>query len=504
MIGQVIYELRVRSFADGNEDGCGDFAGLRRRLSYLKRLGVDWLWLLPIHPSPLKDDGYDVSDYFAVHPDYGTLEDFREFLSAAHRHGLRVMLDLVLNHTSDQHEWFQQACAPGSPRRNWYVWSKTPEKYAGVPVVFKDFEKSNWAWDPRAQAYYWHRFFSSQPDLNYENPQVRRAMLGVADYWLGLGVDGFRLDAVSFLFEQEGTLCKHLPRTHAYLKALRREIDRRHPGRVLLAESFGRLPVVHPYFGNGKECHLAFNFELNEELFLALAFADGRRIARCLERTPPPPSGCAWATFLRSHDEMGLGALPPKEFNRMVEYYAPDPRLRLHGHIRRRLAPMLGNDQRRIKLMHALLLSLPGVPVLYFGDEIGLQDEPSLPDRHGLRTRMDWKEAARQEGRPASLLNWLKRALALRRASGALGRGSIVFLDTGDEAVLAFRREHAGENIVVAANLSSRRKRFGLDVRLGRGGQDALTHAGDLWTRKPVRLAHLTLGPYGFLWLKLS
>jgi len=512
VIPQAVYELRVRSFADGDGDGCGDFAGLRRRLPYLRRLGVDWLWLLPIHPSPLKDDGYDVSDYFAVHPDYGTMADFRSFLAEAHRLGLRVMLDLVLNHTSDQHAWFQQARAPRSPcgkenilpRRDWYVWSRTDRKYAGVPVVFRDYEKSNWAWDPRAEAYYWHRFFSSQPDLNYENPRVRRAMLGVADYWLGLGVDGFRLDAVSFLFEQEGTLCKHLPRTHSYLRALRREIDRRHPGRLLLAEAFGRLPVVQPYFGGGKECHLAFNFELNEELFLALAFADGRRIARCVERTPAPPAGCAWATFLRSHDEMGLGALAPKEFGRMVEYYAPHSRQRLHGHIRRRLAPMLGNDRRRIELLHALLLSLPGVPVLYYGDEIGLQDDPSLPDRYGLRTMMDWREAERQEAEPGSLLSWLKRALRLRSASEALSRGSMRLLDTRDKAVLAFCRERGGENVAVVANLSGSEKRFGLKARLGPPARAAVREAEDLHSLKPVRLDRLRLEPYGCLWLKLS
>ncbi|MEK9144475.1 MAG: alpha-amylase family glycosyl hydrolase, partial [Elusimicrobiota bacterium] len=393
----VFYELRVRSFADGNGDGVGDFKGLTSRLGYLKGLGVDCLWLLPIHPSPLKDDGYDVADYYAVHPDYGTLADFKAFLREAHRLGLRVILDLVLNHTSDRCAWFQDSRRPGSPKREWYVWSPAKTRYAGVPVIFEDFEDSNWTWDRAAGAYYWHRFFRSQPDLNFENPEVREEMLKVAEFWLKLGVDGFRLDAVPYLFEKEGTRCQHLPRTHAYLRSLRRLVEERYPGRLLLAEAGGRPKEIFQYFGRapGDECHMAFHFPLAAELLLALADGRGARVRRAFRSLPQPPKECAWGLFLRNHDGVNLSFLGPAERKRAVKAYAPKPGMLLHDEPRRRLAPMLGNDGRKLRLLHALLLSLPGSPVLYYGDEIGMGEDLSLPDRFGLRTPMDWAQTAR-------------------------------------------------------------------------------------------------------------
>ncbi len=456
----IVYELHVRSFADGDGDGVGDFAGLIDRLDYLERLGVGALWLQPFYPSPLRDDGYDIADYRGIHPAYGDLRDFRRLLREAHKRGLRVITELVLNHTSDQHPWFQRArqAKPGSPARDFYVWSDTPEKYRQARIIFKDFENSNWAFDPVAKAYYWHRFYAHQPDLNYDNPAVRQAMLKVVDFWLAMGVDGLRLDAVPYLFERPGTNCENLPETHAFLKELRAHVDERFPGRMLLAEANQWPEDAVAYFGDGDECHMAFHFPVMPRIFMALWSEDRYPAIDIMEQTPAIPESCQWALFLRNHDELTLEMVSDEERDAMYRAYARDAQARINLGIRRRLAPLMQNDRRRMELINILLLSFPGTPILYYGDEIGMGDNYHLGDRNGVRTPMQWSpdrnagfsranpqslflpvisdpeyhfervNVETQERNPSSFLWWIRRLLAAYKAEPALGRGDLRFV----------------------------------------------------------------------------
>jgi maltose alpha-D-glucosyltransferase/alpha-amylase len=482
----LIYQVHVRAFADSGTDGSGDFKGLAGKLDYLRDLGVTAVWVLPFYPSPFRDDGYDISDYTGVHSDFGTLADFKHFLREAHRRGLRVITELVLNHTSDQHAWFQRArrSAPGSPWRDFYVWSDTPDRYAEARIIFKDFETSNWAWDPEARAYYWHRFYSHQPDLNWDSADVRRAMFHVVDFWLGLGVDGLRLDAVPYLFEREGSNCENLEETHMLLRALRAHVDERFPHRMLLAEANQWPEDAVAYFGREDECHMAFHFPVMPRLFMSVRMEERYPILEILSQTPPIGESCQWALFLRNHDELTLEMVTDEERDYMYRVYANDPRARINFGIRRRLAPLLGNDRRRLELMNGLLLSLPGTPVLYYGDEIGMGDNIYLGDRNGVRTPMQWSSdrnagfsrasAQRlylpltsdpdyhyetlnvevQENNPSSLLWWMRRIISVRRRHPAFGRGSLEFLHPENRKVLSFIRRHGGDVVLVVANLS--------------------------------------------------
>ncbi len=532
----VIYELPVKSFCDGNADGIGDFAGLTEKLPYLQDLGVTCLWLLPFFPSPLKDDGYDIADYMNVHPSYGTLDDFRRFLDAAHGRGLRVVIELVLNHTSDQHPWFQRArSAPaGSPERDYYVWSDTDKRYAEARIIFVDTEPSNWTWDPVAQAYYWHRFFHHQPDLNYDNPAVVHEMLKVLDYWLDLGVDGFRLDAVPYLVERDGTSCENVPETHAIIKAIRRHIDRRSPGCMLLAEA-NQLPAdVRAYFGEGDECHMAYHFPVMPRMFMALHLEDRQPIVDVMERTPPIPESCQWALFLRNHDELTLEMVTDDERDYMYLAYSVDPQARLNVGIRRRLAPLVRNSRRRIELLNALLFSMPGTPIVYYGDELGMGDNLYLGDRNGVRTPMQWTgdrnggfsraDPARlysplitdpvygyqavnveaQESDQASLLHWMRNMIRLRRLFKVFGRGSITFLQPDNRKVLAYTREHGDDVILCVANLAGTAQPAELDLSAFTGAVPVEMLGYTEFPRIGELPYFLTLGPYGFYWFELQ
>jgi maltose alpha-D-glucosyltransferase/alpha-amylase len=534
----VIYELHVRAFCDSDGDGTGDFPGLTLKLDYLRDLGVTALWVLPFYPSPLKDDGYDIADYCGVHPRYGTLADFKAFLREAHRRGLRVITELVLNHTSDQHPWFQRArrAPSGSRWRDFYVWSDTAEKYKAARVIFKDAETSNWTWDSVARAYYWHRFYSHQPDLNFEHPPVQQEMLRVMDFWLGLGVDGLRLDAVPYLFERDGTSCENLPETHQFLKLLRRHVDERFGDRMLLAEANQWPEDAVAYFGAGRgdECHMAFHFPLMPRLFMALRLEDRIPIVDILEQTPPIPETAQWALFLRNHDELTLEMVTDEERDYMYRIYARAHQARLNLGIRRRLAPLLGNDRRRIELLTALLFSLPGTPVIYYGDEIGMGDNVYLGDRNGVRTPMQWSadknagfsranpqslylpinldpenhyEAVNvevQERNPHSLLWWMKRLIALQKRWPAFGLGSLEFLHPENRAVLAFVRRTPAQCLLVVANLS----RFVQPAELDLSSFKSLTPV-ELFGHKefPPIGDHpyfLTLGPHAFYLFSLE
>ncbi|HEY0370952.1 MAG TPA: maltose alpha-D-glucosyltransferase, partial [Thermoanaerobaculia bacterium] len=388
----IIYQTHVRAFFDSNGDGIGDFQGLTRKLDYLQDLGVNILWLLPFYPSPLRDDGYDIANYTAVNPSYGTLNDFKAFLKEAHRRGIRVVTELVINHTSDQHPWFQRSrrAKPGSPARDFYVWSETPDKYSDARIIFKDFETSNWAWDPEAKAYYWHRFFSHQPDLNFENPGVHEALMKALDFWMDMGVDAFRLDAIPYLFEREGTTSENLPETHTYLKRIRKHMDEHYPGRMLLAEANQWPEDSLPYFGDGDECHMAFHFPVMPRMYMALAMEDRFPIVDIMAQTPPIPENCQWALFLRNHDELTLEMVTDEDRDYMWRTYAADRQARINLGIRRRLAPLMQNNRSRIHLMNGLLFSFPGPPIIYYGDEIGMGDNIYLGDRNGVRTPMQW------------------------------------------------------------------------------------------------------------------
>jgi maltose alpha-D-glucosyltransferase/alpha-amylase len=532
----IIYELPVKSFCDGNADGIGDFVGLHGKLDYLQALGVTCLWLLPFFPSPLKDDGYDIAGYTSVHPAYGTLEDFRAFLDAAHQRGLRVVIELVLNHTSDQHPWFQRArSAPaGSPERDYYVWSDTDQKFQDVRIIFVDAERSNWTWDPVAQAYYWHRFFHHQPDLNYDNPAVVREMLAVLDFWLDLGVDGFRLDAVPYLVERDLTSCENLPETHALIKAIRRHTDASAPGRMLLAEA-NQLPGdVRAYFGDGDECHMAYHFPVMPRIFMALHAEDRQPIVDVMERTPAIPDGCQWALFLRNHDELTLEMVTDDERDYMYLAYSMDPQARLNLGIRRRLAPLVGNSRGRIELLNGLLFSFPGTPIIYYGDEIGMGDNVYLGDRNGVRTPMQWTsdrnagfsraDAARlyspvimdpvygypavnveaEESDAASLLHWMRNMIRLRKQFRIFGRGTMELLSPANRKVVAYVRRYRDDVVLCVANLSRTVQPAELDLSAFAGLIPVEMLGYTEFPAIGTAPYFLTLGPYGFIWFELQ
>ncbi|OHB64237.1 MAG: maltose alpha-D-glucosyltransferase, partial [Planctomycetes bacterium RBG_13_60_9] len=482
----LIYELHVKSFHDSNGDGIGDFEGLIEKLDYIQELGVTALWLLPFYPSPLLDDGYDISDYFHINPDYGTMPDFRRFLRETHKRNIRVITELVINHTSNQHSWFQKSrqSKPGSLWRDFYVWSDTTEKYKDARIIFTDSETSNWAWDPVAKAYYWHRFYSHQPDLNYDNPRVRRLILRVLDYWFKMGVDGMRLDAVPYLFERDGTNCENLPETHAFLKELRAHVDTKFGDRMLLAEANQWPEDASAYFGAGDECHMAFHFPIMPRLFMSVRMEDQFPIVDILDQSLNIPANCQWGMFLRNHDELTLEMVTDQERDYMYKAYARDPRARINVGIRRRLAPLLNNNRRLTELMKGLLFSLPGTPILYYGDEIGMGDNYHLGDRDGVRTPMQWSadmnagfstanpqqlylptiidpeyhfttvNVENQTRNLSSLLWFMRRTIAVRKRFRAFGRGRMEFLPSDNNKVLTFLREYANECILVVANLS--------------------------------------------------
>jgi maltose alpha-D-glucosyltransferase/alpha-amylase len=530
----IIYQVHVRTFVDSNGDGIGDFAGLAQRLDYLQELGVNAIWLMPFFPSPLRDDGYDIADYTSVHPSYGTLEDFKNFLAIAHERGLRVIIEMVLNHTSDQHPWFQLSrSSPDNPKRDWYVWSDSDTKYRGTRIIFIDTEMSNWAWDPISKSYYWHRFFSHQPDLNYDNPAVREEMWQVMKFWLELGVDGFRLDAVPYLIEREGTSCENLAETHAIIRDLRKRVDEQFPGVLLLAEANQWPADLRPYFGDGDEFQMAFHFPLMPRMFMGLRLEDRKPITEILQQTPEIPASCQWCLFLRNHDELTLEMVTDIERDYMYDIYARDKAMRLNLGIRRRLAPLLDNDRRRIELMNGMLMSLPGTPIIYYGDEIGMGDNIYLGDRNGVRTPMQWSggwnggfsnadperlysppilnpvygypavNVLSQKRSPHSLLSWMQHILEIRRSTQVFGSGSIEFLYPANHRILAYVRQLGKETILVVNNLSSAAQAVELDLRRYKGniliemfGRNIFPRIGDL----PYLL---TMGPYQFFWFRL-
>jgi maltose alpha-D-glucosyltransferase/alpha-amylase len=532
----IIYEAHVRAFYDSDGDGAGDFRGLTQKLEYLHDLGVTAIWLLPFYPSPLKDDGYDTSDYTNVHPEYGTLRDFQAFLREAHRLGIRVITELVLNHTSDQHPWFQRArrSPPGSSKRDFYIWSDTPERYRAARIIFKDFESSNWTWDALAQQYYWHRFYAHQPDLNFDNPETVRALYEVFDFWLGLGVDGLRLDAVPYLFEREGTSCENLPETHGLLRELRRYLDKHYANRMLLAEANQWPDDACAYFGGGDECHMAFHFPVMPRLFMAVQMEDRFPIIDIMQQTPPIPEGCQWAIFLRNHDELTLEMVTDEDRDYMYRVYAEDRRARINLGIRRRLAPLLGNNRRRIELMNGLLFSLPGTPIIYYGDEIGMGDNIYLGDRNSVRTPMQWTadrnagfsranpqslylpvnidpeyhyetvNVEAQHNNPSSLLWWMKRLIALRKRYRAFGRGSIDFLYPDNRKVLAFVRRYERETILVVANLSRFVQFVELDMQAFKGSTPVELFGRTEFPKIGELPYFITLGPHAFYWFLLE
>jgi len=530
----VIYQLHVRSFYDSSGDGNGDFRGLAQKLDYLQDLGINTIWLMPFFPSPLRDDGYDIADYRTVNPIYGTLEDFKNFLDAAHKRNLRVIMEMVLNHTSDQHPWFQESRSSRSnPRRDWYVWSDTDTRYKGTRIIFLDTELSNWAWDPVSKQYYWHRFFSHQPDLNWDNPQLREEMWDVMKFWLNMGVDAFRLDAVPYLVEREGTNCENLPETHEVIKDVRARMDREFPGRMLLAEANQWPADLRAYFANGDEFHMAFHFPLMPRMFMGVKLEDRKPITEILKQTPEIPDSCQWCLFLRNHDELTLEMVTDMERDYMYDEYAKEKGMRLNLGIRRRLAPLLDNDRRRIELMNGMLMSMPGTPIIYYGDEIGMGDNINLGDRNGVRTPMQWDggwnggfstadpemlysplmlnpvygyqaiNVTSHKRFDHSLLAWMKRLIKIRKATPVFGRGSIQFLFPANHRVLAYVRKLGSETILVVNNLSSSAQAVELDLKPFKGnilvemfGKNVFPRIGDL----PYLL---TMGPYQFYWFKL-
>jgi maltose alpha-D-glucosyltransferase / alpha-amylase len=532
----IIYQLHVKSFLDSNDDGIGDFPGLISKLDYIADLGVNAIWLLPFYPSPLLDDGYDISAYRDVNPDYGTIADFRRFVKAAHARGIRVITELVVNHTSDQHPWFQRArrSKPGSLWRNFYVWSNDDQKYAGTRIIFIDAERSNWTWDPVAGAYYWHRFYSHQPDLNFDNPHVFRAVLGVMRFWLQLGVDGLRLDAVPYLVEREGTSNENLPETHQILKRIRAEIDAAFPGRMLLAEANQWPEDTKDYFGDGDECHMAFHFPLMPRMYMAIAREDRFPISDIMRQTPPIPENCQWAVFLRNHDELTLEMVTDGERDYLWQTYAADRRARLNLGIRRRLAPLLERDRRRIELMNSLLLSMPGTPIVYYGDEIGMGDNIHLGDRNGVRTPMQWSpdrnggfsradpaalvlpaimdplygygavNVEAQTRDPHSILNWMRRMLAVRRRHSAFGRGTLTFLYPKNRKILAYLRQYGSETLLCVANVARSPQAVELDLSQCAGRVPVELNAGTPFPPIGELSYLLTLPPYGFYWFVLG
>jgi maltose alpha-D-glucosyltransferase / alpha-amylase len=530
----VIYQLHVRTFCDSNADGIGDFVGLTQRLDYLQELGTTAIWLLPFYPSPLRDDGYDIADYTTVHPSYGTLEDFKTFLTAAHNRGIRVIIEMVMNHTSDQHPWFQEArSARDNPKRDWYVWSDTDTKYQGVRIIFLDTEMSNWTWDPVSKSYYWHRFFSHQPDLNFDNPAVFEATWDVMKFWLELGVDGFRLDAVPYLVEREGTSCENLPETHAVIKEIRKRLDASYPGKMLLAEANQWPADVRAYFGDGDEFHAAFHFPLMPRMFMAVKLEDRKPIIEILDQTPAIPENCQWCIFLRNHDELTLEMVTNVERDYMYDEYATDKTMRINLGIRRRLAPMMENDRRRIELLNGLLMSMPGTPIIYYGDEIGMGDNIYLGDRNGVRTPMQWNGGTNagfsfadperlysplisnsvygyqmvnvdsQKRSNHSLLSWMKALIRTRNSYRVFSRGTMEFLRPSNHRVLAYVRELGNEKILVVNNLSCSAQAVELDLQRYKGYIPIEMFGRNLFPRFGELPYLLTLGPYQFYWFRL-
>ncbi len=538
----IFYELHIRAFADNNGDGKGDIPGIITKLDYLQELGVDCIWLLPMFPSPLRDDGYDVADYFSIHPDYGTVDDFKHLVQEAHARGIRIITDLVLNHTSDEHPWFiESRKAKDNPYRNYYVWSKTDQKYEDARIIFLDTESSNWTYDETTGEYYWHRFYASQPDLNYDNPEVAQKMMEVIRFWLNLGIDGFRADAVPYLFEREGTNCENLPETHAYLKKIRAMMDAEYPGTILLGEANQWPHDLRPYFGGnptdptvpGDEFHMAFHFPIMPRIFKAFKTADASDIINIMTNTPTIPHNCQWCVFLRNHDELTLEMVTEEDRQFMWQQYAPNPRMRLNLGIRRRLAPLLDNARRKIEAANAILFSLAGTPVIYYGDEIGMGDNIWLPDRNGVRTPMQWTaepgagfstadpttfyeplidndeygfqhlNVKTQRADPQSLFHTIRHFIATRKAHPVLGDGDTTFLAHSNRSILAYLRRNASEMLLVAVNLSNQQQNTTVTLPnlMNSTPYDILT--GESLPPATGAEYIITLQPYQYLWLKL-
>jgi maltose alpha-D-glucosyltransferase / alpha-amylase len=531
----ILYELHVKAFFDSNDDGIGDFRGLIEKLDYLQDLGVTALWLLPTYPSPLRDDGYDISDYMNVQPAYGSVEDFEAFVEAAHSRGLRVITELVMNHTSDQHPWFRAARSdPDSSFRDYYVWSDTDRRYRDARIIFTDTEASNWTWDPIARQYFWHRFFSHQPDLNFDNPAVQEEMHRILRFWLDKGVDGLRLDAIPYLYEREDTNCENLPEVHQYLKQVRAAIEHQYANRMLLAEANQWPPDVRPYFADGDECHMAFHFPLMPRIYMALRKEVRTPIVEILAQTPEIPPTCQWGLFLRNHDELTLEMVTNDERDYMYSEYAHDARMRVNVGIRRRLAPLLDNSRRRQELLHSLLFSMPGTPILYYGDEIGMGDNIYLGDRNGVRTPMQWNgdrnagfsradpqalylplvidpvyhyqsvNVEAQRRMPSSLLNWMRRLIAIRKRYPVFGRGTIEFLHPANLAVLAYLRCHDNQTILVVNNLSRFVQPVELDLSPYTGCVPVELFGETVFPRVADAPYFLSLGPHTFYWFRLE
>ena len=526
----IFYQVYIRAYHDSNGDGHGDIQGLINRLDHIRSLGVDCIWVMPHYLSPLEDDGYDIADYYSIHPDYGTIDDFRALVKAAHGKGLKIIVDLVMNHTSDQHEWFiQSRSSTSSPYRDFYVWSDSDQKYSDARIIFLDSESSNWAWDEKTQQFYWHRFYSSQPDLNYDNPEVEKEMFRIADFWLEMGVDGFRADAVPYLYEREGTNCENLPETHAFLKRLRKHMDENFPGSLILSEANQWPEDVRPYFGDGDEVHMNFHFPLMPRVFMALKKGDFSPVKEILARTPEIPPNCQWCTFLRNHDELTLEMVTEEERQWMWEQYAPDPRMKINLGIRRRLAPLLDNDLRKIMLANSLLLTLPGSPVIYYGDEIGMGDNIWLRDRDGVRTPMQWDSSqnagfstapkdrlyypviedekfgyqkvnvANQSVDPDSLLSKLTEMLAKRKEHPGFGRGDFRWAQEFEQPELAaFWRNYKGKRLLLIHNISAETVDIDLSVLL-----DTKAPVLSILIEEEVKVGPLRLAAFEFVWLEV-
>ena len=521
----VFYEISVRAFKDSNGDGHGDLRGLTEKLDYLQTLGVDCVWIMPIYPSPLRDDGYDIADYYSVDKTYGSLDDLKVLIEAAHQRNIRIVMDLVLNHTSDQHPWFQSSrMDKNSPYRDYYVWSDDNTRYKDTRIIFVDTEPSNWTWDEQAGQYFWHRFYATQPDLNFDNPKVQAEMLNVARFWLELGIDGFRADAVPYLIEREGTNCANLPETHVYLKQLRAFMDEHYPGRILLCEANQWPEDVRPYFGDGDEFHMGFHFPIMPRIYMALKKGRFEDMEAIMNRTPAIPENCQWCTFLRNHDELTLEMVTEEERQWMWKEYAPEPRMKLNLGIRRRLAPLLDNDRRKIELANSLLFTLPGTPIIYYGDEIGMGDNLDLFDRNGVRTPMQWDDSphggfssgtpftemvkgeygfahinvADQMKSDYSLLRTIQRMIALRKKHAAFGGSDMQWIKTGNPAVAVYVRQHAGETMLILNSLSDALQQVALPAEYHQNGLE-------LFSGKTLSLqAPISLQPYAYLWIKLS
>jgi maltose alpha-D-glucosyltransferase/alpha-amylase len=531
----IIYQVHVKSFQDSNGDGVGDFIGLIKRLDYIESLGANTIWLLPFYPSPLRDDGYDILDYYSINPNYGTLRDFRRLVAAAHARGLRIITELVINHTSDQHPWFQQArrAGAGSAVRDFYVWSDNDDKFGNSRIIFTDAETSNWTWDEVARAYYWHRFYSHQPDLNFDNPNVFKEIVKIIHFWLGMGVNGLRLDAIPYLVERDGTISENLPQTHSIVKRIRAEIDAHYSDRMLLVEANQWPEDTRPYFGDGDECHMAFHFPLMPRMYMALAKEDRQPLTNILHRTPDIPEACQWAIFLRNHDELTLEMVTDEERNYLWQIYAEDDRARINLGIRRRLAPLLRNDRRKIQLLNSLLMSLPGSPVIYYGDEIGMGDNIDLKDRDGVRTPMQWSDERNggfsggddqklflpvisdpiygyqninvkaQDRDPSSLLFWMKQMLTVRKKQSAFARGGMIVLDPPNKKIFAYVREYGAETVLCVANLAGTRQTGELDLSGWRGATPKDLNGCSKFPQVSASPFPIELEAYGFCWLLL-